>query len=73
MKERKMTRTAIENAVKEVVDTYGEYFIGTAGITITNGAIISKIDTAIMEMGLAEKAETKCFDGEWYIVRKGHN
>lgn len=73
MKERKMNRNAIENAIKEVVETWGEYFIGAAGINIVNGAIITKIDAAIMEMGLAEKAETKCFEGNWYIVRKYHN
>lgn len=72
MKERKMNRNTIENAIREVVENHSEYYIGTAGINIINGAIISKIDTAIMEMGLAEKAETKCFDGNWYIVRKYH-
>lgn len=73
MKERKMSRQQIENAVKTVVEYWEEYHIGTAGINIGNGAIITKIDTIIMEMGLSEKAETKCFDdGAWYIVRKRH-
>ena len=73
MKERKMSRKSIENAIKNVVETHEEFFIGTAGITVLNGAIIRKIDVAIMEMGLAEKAETKCFsNGEWCIVRKYH-
>jgi hypothetical protein len=73
MKERKMSKTAIENAIKDVVETHEEFFIGTAGVSIMSGAIISKIDTVICEMGFAEKAETKCFEGEWYIVRKYHN
>lgn len=72
MKERKMSRKQIEDAVKYVVENWDEYFIGAAGINIVNGAIISKIDCVIMEMGLAEKAETKCFSGNWYIVRKYH-
>lgn len=72
MRERKISRDDIENAVKAVVEYHEEYYIGSAGINISNGAIISKIDTVIMEMGLAEKAETKCFDGAWYIVRKRH-
>ena len=72
MKERKMSRKAIETAIKEVVETHEKFFIGTSGITVLSGAIITKIDVAIMEMGLAEKAETKCFDGEWCIVRKYH-
>ena len=74
MKERKMSRKAIENAIIEVVETHEGFYIGTAGVTVMNGAIITKIDTVIMEMGLSEKAETKCFnDGAWYIVRKYHN
>lgn len=72
MKERKMSRTEIENAIAEVVETHEGFYIGTAGISVLNGAIITKIDVAIAEMGLAEKAETKCFDGEWFIVRKYH-
>lgn len=73
MTERKMSRKAIENAIKDVVETHEEFYIGTAGISVMNGAIISKIDTVIMEMGLAEKAETKCYDGEWVIKRKNHH
>lgn len=73
MKERKMSRRAIEEAIKDVVETHESFYIGTAGISVMSGAIITKIDTAIMEMGLAEKAETKIFaDGEWHIVRKYH-
>lgn len=73
MKERRMSRKAIENAIKEVVETHEDFYIGMAGISVLNGAIISKIDVAIMEMGLAEKAETKCFDGAWVIKRKYHH
>lgn len=70
MKERKMSRKAIEEAVRNVADYNEDFFIGTAGISVMSGAIISKIDTVIMEMGAADIVETYCYNGEWFINRK---
>lgn len=73
MKEMKMSRKQIESMIIEAVETHEPQFIGTQGISVLNGAIITKIDNLIYDMGLTEKVETKFFDDEWYIVRKYHN
>lgn len=74
MKERKMTRKEIESAVKDVVEYREPYYIGTQAVSVMTGAIITKIENTIHEMGLSEKAETRVYaDGEWWIVRKRHN
>lgn len=73
MKERRMTRKQIEEAIKDVVEYREPFFIGTQGINVLKGEIITKIDVAIMEMGLSEKAETWFnTEGEWFIRRKRH-
>lgn len=72
MKEIKMSRKAIEDMVKDVVETYEPCYLGTAGMSITNGKIITKIDTVIAELGLSEKVKTWCDNGEWYVVRNYH-
>lgn len=69
-----MTRKEIETMVKDVVETCEPAYIGTAGITIGTGKIITKVDVAIVEMGLTEKVKTWCNDnGEWYVVRNYHH
>lgn len=74
MTEIKMTRKAIEAMVKEVVETKIPRLIGTAGISIGSGKIITKIDVAIAEMFLAERATTWCnYKGEWYLVPRFHH
>ena len=72
MKEIKMNRKAIEEMVKGVVENHEPCYIGTAGLSIMEGKIITKIDTVIAKMGLREKVKTWCNDGEWYVVRNYH-
>lgn len=72
MKEIKMSRKVIEEMIKDVVENHEPCYIGTAGMSITNGKIITKIDTIIAEMGLREKVKTWCNSGEWYVVRNYH-
>ena len=72
MKEIKMNRKAIEEMVKYVVENHEPCYIGTAGLSIMEGKIITKIDTVIAEMGLREKVKTWCNDGMWYVVRNYH-
>lgn len=73
MTERKMTKKQIVKAIKDVVEYHVEFYIGTAGISVLNGSIITKINNTIFELGLSEKAETRCCkNGEWVIIRKYH-
>lgn len=67
-----MSRKVIEEMIKDVVENHEPCYIGTAGMSITNGKIITKIDTIIAEMGLREKVKTWCNSGEWYVVRNYH-
>lgn len=74
MKERKISRNEIEEMIKDVVENYEPRYIGLQGVSVLQGKIITKIDTAIMELGLSEKAKTWFNErGEWYIVRNYHN
>lgn len=72
MKEIKINRKVIEEMVKDVVETREPRYIGTAGVSIMEGKIITKIDTVIAEMGLREKVKTWCNNGEWYVARNYH-
>lgn len=73
MTEIKMTRKATETMVKDVVETKVPRLIGTAGISIGPGKIITKIDVVIAEMFLTEQVKTWCNDGgEWYVVPRFH-
>lgn len=72
MKERKMSRKQIEKMVKDVVETFEPCYIGTQGLSIMDGKIITKIDKVIFEMGLTEKVKTHFVGREWYVVRNYH-